>query len=167
MLSYCAKSFESTFFQVVFLQRFALKRQRTTIERMFHVEFLIEKKGDGYQRAQVDAYIRELRQTYQQMYEAYQVAHREYAALEMRYGELQTKYQVLENRAQTQMAQMNPQAGMPYPGYQPWPVPASPCGVTAPYEATLPYGATAPYGATQPYDASAPYGAATPAGYYY
>jgi len=122
---------------------------------MFHMEFLTEKKGEGYQRAQVDAYIRELRQTYQQMYEAYQMAHRDFTALEKRYGELQMKYQALEAEAQAQkqMAQMTQQAVMPYPGYQPYPMPAAPYG---PPSAT-PYETAAPYGAP----------AAAPGGYYY
>jgi len=111
------------------------------------MEFLIEKRGEGYQREQVDAYIRELRQTYQQMYDAYQMAHREYAALEKHCGELQQRCQALEAEAQSQQAQMHP--GMQYPGYQPYPMPEAPS-----------YGA--PVG--MPY---APMPNAVPGGYYY
>jgi len=135
---------------------------------MSQLEFLIEKKGEGYQRAQVDAYIRELRQTYQQMYEAYQMAHRDFTALEKRYGELQMKYQALEaeSQAQKQMAQMTQQAGLQYPGYQSYPMPAVPYGTAAPYgtPSAMPYEMTTSYGAP----ASAPYGTpAAPDGYYY
>ena len=157
MLFYCALRIESTIFQVVSRQRTTLERQRATDERMLHMEFLLDKRGEGYQREQVDAYIRELRQTYQQMYEAYQTAHREYTALEKRYGELQQKYQALEAQAQKQQAQM---AGMQYPGYQPYPMPTPPCGAAAPYGMPYPMPAGTP-GAmpgTMP---------AMPGGYYY
>ena len=70
------------------------------------MEFLIEKSGGGYQKEQVDAYVRELRQAYQKMYEAYQMAYRQYEALEQRYSALQQ-----------QMVQIPPQAGIQYPGY--------------------------------------------------
>jgi len=89
------------------------------------MEFMTDKKGEGYQKDQVDAYIRELRQTYQQMYEAYQAMQRQSGELERRCADLQRKLQSLEAETQTlrQQAQMYPQAnapgaGMQYPAYQ-------------------------------------------------
>ncbi|MCL2298749.1 MAG: hypothetical protein FWC27_01220 [Firmicutes bacterium] len=96
------------------------------------MEFLTAKKGEGYQKEQVDAYIRELRQTYQQMYEACQMAQRQYEALEQRCGELQRSCQSLEAELLAQRQPVNPQAGMPYPGYPPYAMPGAPYGMPMP-----------------------------------
>jgi len=105
------------------------------------MEFLIDRKGDGYQRDQVDAYVRELRQTYQQMYESYQVMQRQCEALEQRYIELQKKCEQLETEALLQKQQ----AGMQYPGYQAYPAQGMPYGMPqygmqASAQQAMPYG---------------------------
>ncbi|MDR0531687.1 MAG: DivIVA domain-containing protein [Oscillospiraceae bacterium] len=45
---------------------------------------MTDAKGGGYQREQVDSYVSQLRQTYQQLYDAH-------AALQKQYDELQTR----------------------------------------------------------------------------
>ena len=46
------------------------------------MEFLIAKKAGGYEQEQVDSYIQELRQAYQQIYESYEALRRQCMALE-------------------------------------------------------------------------------------
>ena len=69
------------------------------------MEFMVDKKGEGYLREQVDAYIRELRQTYQQMYEAHQVMRQRYDELERRHDEQLKRQQRLEADAEAYQSQ--------------------------------------------------------------
>jgi len=75
------------------------------------MEFLVDKRGEGYQREQVDAYIRELRQTYQQMYEAHQMMHRQYEDLERRHEEQSKRMRQLEGDAKAYQTQKDAIAG--------------------------------------------------------
>lgn len=110
------------------------------------MEFMLDKKGEGYLKEQVDAYVQELRQTYQQLYEAHQVMVRQYEELEQRMNDQKKKQQqVAEDAAlyhkqkdaiaqaliQAQTILSGAQAGggtqsqpPQYPGYpQPYPQP--------------------------------------------
>lgn len=53
--------------------------------------FLTEAGMDGYQRAQVDAYVGELRQAYSQMYEAHMALQRRHEELQAYYARLQAE----------------------------------------------------------------------------
>jgi cell division septum initiation protein DivIVA len=55
------------------------------------MEFMSETQG--YLRAQVDAYVAELRQSYSQVYEMHMALLRQHEALEARFGQLQAQYE--------------------------------------------------------------------------
>ena len=97
------------------------------------MDFLVEKKGGGYQRAQVDAYVQEMRQAYQQMHAACQTAQCQNQELERQCAELQNKLRAAQAemqalRQQTQQAAQTRQAGVQYPAYPQQPYAPAPYG---------------------------------------
>ena len=89
------------------------------------MEFMTESRGGGYNRAQVDAYIRELRQAYQQMYDAHMAVLHQQEDLQMRLHnqqmELGACYAQKEAMAQALIQAQRMAAGtagFPQPGNQ-------------------------------------------------
>ena len=84
------------------------------------MEFMTESGGGGYHRAQVDAYIGEMRQTYQQMYDAHMALLRQQEDLQMRLHnqqmELGACYAQKEAMAQALIQAQRMAAGYPQQG---------------------------------------------------
>ena len=82
------------------------------------MEFMAEK--NGYNREQVDAYVRQLRQEYQQVFEANKALKRECDAFALQKDAIAQALIQAEMTAQNIIAQAQAEAGqMRYGGYQP------------------------------------------------